>query len=115
MSLQPPEWLNEEATEIFKKTVELMGKGAMDLDESAIADFSMAQADVIRLEAVVAFEGDTVEGKAGTPYINPTLTILMTRRRDLAGLRNDLKLTPRSRNSPIKPASKGALAAAMSP
>lgn len=113
MNIQPPDWLSPEAKTVFVTTAQLMGKALQDTDESLLADFAMAQCDVIRLQGIVDFVGDTVTGTTGNVYINPTLTILMARRKDLAQLRHDLKLTPRARNATVKNAGAGALKAAM--
>ena len=112
--LEPPTWLTDDAKEIFVKTVKQLGTIAIATDESLISDFSQAQADVIRLQKAVEFEGDVViSAKTGCPYVNPTLSILITRRKDVERCRHDLGFTPRSRGATVKTTSNSALKSAM--
>jgi len=113
MKMQPPNWLCEEAKVIFTKTVEQLGVNAIPSDESVIADFAEAQADVHKLTQVVRFEGETLMGTTGNMYVNPTLNILISRRKDLERLRDDLGLTPHARGVKINSRGKSALAQAM--
>lgn len=109
MKIEPPDWLGDEAKIIFLETLELLGKSAVESDLSVLCDFAEAQADVIRLTAVVRFEGDTCIGKGNIPFMNPSLMILSARRTALERLRHDLKLTPRGRQAVLAKTSKSSV------
>lgn len=113
MKLEPPSWLPEDAKEIFVDTVEFLGVNCLPSDRSVIADFAMAQSDVISFTAQVKFEGETLVSIAGNLYVNPLLNVLMSRRKDLERLREDLGMTPQARGNKLRSAGKSALASAM--
>ncbi len=111
--IQPPSYLPEEAVEYFNEALEQLGDKALPSDRGILAEYAHAQADVIRLTEMVMFEGETLFSDKGNAYVNPTLSILIARRKDLERARNDLGMTPKARGvkGPGKTTSK--LAAAM--
>lgn len=113
MKLTPPEWLDDAAKEYFNETVAALGKHAVATDESLIADYAQAVADVVTLTQRVRFEGETLISDKGNSYTNPINVVLMSRRKDVERLRKDLGFTPRQRGVVLKETKKSGLSAAM--
>lgn len=114
--IEPPHWLSQAAKDIYVKTALALGDNFNPVtDESVLADFAEAQADVIELSQDVRMVGMVVTSKTTkNTYCNPTLSILQSRRKDLERLRVDLGLTPESRGVKLLgPKSKSGLAQAM--
>lgn len=110
---QPPDWLSDSAKEIFLATFDQLGSAALPSDCSVIADFAQASADVSDLIKQVRFEGDTLISDKGNRYINPTMNLLVSRRKDVERLRDDIGMTPKSRGVKVTGTGKSKLDEAM--